>query len=272
MPVNSQQARTQIETAGGTIYEGTVVHMRLRPRVHRLSYAVFSLLIDVDRVAETLSRCRLISHNRFNVFSLYDRDHGHRDGASLSEHARRLFSAGGIEVGKGRIWLLAYPRILGAVFNPLSVFYAVDISGKLLGLIYEVKNTFGEQRSYVVHAGEASAGVYAQRCAKELYVSPFAPVEGRYGFRVTAPDQNMLLGVQFYDNAGALIRTHFKATATALDDRTLRSLLWRYPLLTLKIVGGIHYEALKLWLKGVPLVQRPRSARYSVTIVPSESR
>ncbi len=272
MPINPHQSRAQIETAGGAIYEGTVVHVRLRPRVHRLSYAVFSLLIDVDRVTETLARYRLISHNRFNVFAVYDRDHGHGDGTSLSQHARALFSAAGIEVGVGRIWLLAYPRMFGAAFNPLSVFYATDDTGHLLGLIYEVKNTFGEQRSYVVHAGEARDGVYAQRCAKELYVSPFAPVEGRYGFRVTAPEHELLLGVQFYDHAGALIRTHFKATATALNDRTLRGLLWRYPLLTLKIVGGIHYEALKLWLKGVPLVQRPRSARYSVTIVPSESR
>jgi uncharacterized protein len=260
-----------IATANAAIYEGTVVHVRLRPRRHRLCYRVFSLLVDVDHIGEACVGCRLVSHNRFNLFSIHDRDHGRGDGTPLGIHARRLLAEAGIDIGTGRIQLLAYPRILGAVFNPLSVYYARFQDGRLAGLIYEVNNTFGERRSYVVHAGEANGGVYAQGCAKELYVSPFAPASGRYGFRVTAPGDQLLLGVQFHDDQGALIRTHFKATATAVSDRSLLRLACRYPLLTLKVVGGIHYEALKLWLKGTPVVRRPRSPRYSVTIVDSES-
>ncbi len=255
-----------------SLYEGTVVHVRLRPRAHRLSYRVFSLLVDVDRIDEAFAGCRLISHNRFNLFSLHDRDHGAGDGTPLGHHARLLLRDAGIDIEPGGfIQLLAYPRILGSVFNPISVYYARRADGGLVGLIYEVNNTFGERRSYVIAAGTPSSGTYAQACAKELHVSPFAPTAGRYGFRVTAPGDTLLLAVQFHDAAGALIRTHFKAQAAPLTDKALRRLTWRFPLLTVKVVGAIHFEALKLWLKGTPVVRHLRSSRYSVTIVPSKS-
>jgi uncharacterized protein len=259
--------------AAAVIYEGTIVHARLRPRWHRLSYRVFSLLVDLDRIDEACRDCRLMSHNRFNLFALYDRDHGSGDGTPLADQARRLLAEANIDLGPGgRIHLLAYPRMLGAVFNPLSVYYASNARGELEGLIYEVNNTFGERRSYVVRAGPRQAGgVHAQACAKELYVSPFAPFGGRYGFRVTVPDDKLLLAVQFHDHAGALIRTHFKASGRPIRDGILIGLAARYPLLMLKVVGAIHWEALKLWLKGTPLVRRVRSPRYAVTIVPSES-
>jgi uncharacterized protein len=254
-----------------TIYEGTVVHLRLRPRQHRLSYRVFSLLVDVDRLAEASAQLRLFSYNAFNLFSVHDRDHGPGDGTPIAEHARHLLADAGIDCGRhGRIRMLAYPRLLGNVFNPLSVYYASDDEDRLTGVIYEVNNTFGERRSYVVPAGAAAGGVHAHGCAKQLYVSPFAPTAGRYGFRVTDPADNLLLGVHFHDAGGALIRTHFRAAAVGLSDKKLAGLMWRYPLQTGKVLGGIHYEALKLWVKGVPLVKRPAAPRYAVTNVPAE--
>jgi uncharacterized protein len=253
-----------VEPIKGCIYAGKVVHQRLRPTPHKLIYNVFALLLDVDAIAATLQPLRHIAHNRFNVFAFYDRDHGAGNGEPVAALARRLFADARIDTSGCRILLLAYPRCLGATFNPLSVFYCVAADGQLRGLIYEVNNTFRQRVAYVLPAGPAQlGGAHAQSCAKQLFVSPFNAVEGRYGFRVTCPGRELVLGVQYYDTAGAVLRTHFRATAEPLTDATLRGLLRRYPLMTMKVVGGIHWEALKLWLKGVPMVQRPQFPRYA---------
>jgi uncharacterized protein len=257
----------------GCIYVGTVIHHRLRPTPHKLSYRVFSLLLDLDQIDAACQPLRLLSHNRLNLFAHYDGDHGSGTAEPLAAYARRLLTDGGIDTAACRILLLAYPRCCAATFNPLSVYYCIASDGALRGLIYEVNNTFGARRSYVIAAGPThTGGVYAQTCAKELFVSPFAHVEGQYGFRVTAPTDDLLLGVQYYDAAGAVLRTHFRATALPLTDTNLLGLLWRMPVLTLKVVGGIHWEALKLWLKGVPLVRKPPAARYAITNVPAPPR
>jgi len=250
------------------IYTGTVVHKRLRPKVHALSYGVFSLLLDLDRLDETAATTRLFSHNRFNVLSFHDRDHGPGDGTLAADHAREVFSAAGIDTHGHQLLLLAYPRVFGYVFNPLSVYYALSPAGAISGLIYEVNNTWGERRSYVMRAGEAHGRLYGQSARKDLHVSPFAAAAGRYGFRVTVPGDDLLVGVQLSDPDGALLKTHFKGRAEAWSDRRLLGLLFRYPLLTLKIISAIHVEALKLWLKGVPLALGDSKPGYAITYVP----
>lgn len=248
------------------IYAGRVVHKRLRPVPHALDYKVFSFLVDVDALAETAGRLRWFSHNRFNVFSVHDRDHGPGDGTSLRDIAVAcLQSAGRLSEGR-RIQLLAYPRMFGYVFNPLSVFYVYAPSGALETVIYEVNNTFGERKSYVVAAGaRQQGGVFAQSAAKEMFVSPFTGGQGGYGFRVTDPGAETLVAVLLSDQAGALLKTHFRGSREAMTDGHLLGLLFRYPLLTLKVIGAIHYEAMKLWLKGVPLTGRHKSPSYSTT-------
>lgn len=252
------------------IYAGHVVHKRLRPKPHALCYRVFTLLIDLEKIDVLASRLRLFSRNRFNVFSLYDKDHGPGDGTALIDVARTcLRNAHRPHEGR-RIHLLCYPRILGYVFNPLSVYYVHAPDGALETVIYEVNNTFGERTSYVVAAGEiAQGGVYAQACAKRMYVSPFADGRGGYSFRITEPGDAALVAVLLSDAGGALIKTHFKGAREDMTDARLAGLLVRYPLLTLKVIAAIHYEALKLWLKGVPLTDRHTSPRYST--VPSET-
>ena len=249
---------------GGAIYTGRVVHKRLRPKPHALSYGVFCVLLDAGKIGETLAALRLMSRNRFNLFSFYDSDHGAGDGTPVLEAARRCLEETGRPFEDRRIDVLCYPRVLGYVFNPLSVFYVYDLAGALETLIYQVNNTFGERTSYVVPAGSSqSGGVYAHSCRKVMYVSPFADGHGSYMFRVTRPDKEALVAVLFADSDGALIKTHFRGTHQALSDKALLANFARYPLLTFKVIAAIHYEALKLWLKGVPLTPRHVSPRYA---------
>ena len=246
------------------IYAGRVVHKRLRPKPHALSYRVFSMLLDISEIDLLAQRLRLFSHNRFNVISFYDKDHGPGDGTPILDVARQSLRRAGRAYEDRKILLLAYPRILGYVFNPLSVFYVYAPDGPLETVVYEVNNTFGERTSYVVAAGaQENGGVYAQACTKEMYVSPFASGGGRYKFRITDPENEALVAVLLSDADGALLKTHFRGQREALSDTKLAALLFRFPLLTFKVMGAIHLEALKLWLKGIPLTERHRSPRYT---------
>lgn len=260
-----------IETAA--IYEGHVVHKRLRPRLHSLTYKVYALLLDVDRIAQTSAAVRLFSYNKPNLCSLYDRDFALGDGTPIADQARRLFEAGGFSTAGGRILLLAYPRNMGYAFNPLSVYFLVDHEGSLKALMHEVTNTFGERKSYVVPASErGTGGIHAQSCRKELFVSPFAEKSGRYHFRVREPGEAVTVGVAYDDGHGPLIKTHFFGAYSVFSDRNLASVLIRQPLMTFKVTGAIHFEAFKLWLKGVPLVRGNTSPRYSVSYVRTSDR
>lgn len=259
-------------TGRSAIFDGDVVHVRLRPKAHKLRYRVFSLLLDVDEIDGLARRSRLFSRNRFNVVSFHDRDHGAGDGVPVAEQARSVFREAGLDGATHRISLLAYPRVLGYVFNPLSVYYGYGAEGELEGVIYEVNNTVGERKSYVVAAGCARDGVYAHGCTKDMYVSPFTPANAAYGFRLTAPGRDLLVGVSLRDGEGAILRTHFRGTGRPFSDRALLSALVRHPMLTLKVVGAIHWEALRLFLKGVPVVRRHRSPRYSISWKPADDR
>ena len=256
----------------GAIYAGRVSHKRLRPKPHALNYGVFALLLDVDRIDALAERLRFFSRNRINVLSFYDRDHGAGDGSSVGDIARRSLESAGLAHEGRKIHLLTYPRVLGYVFNPLSVYYVFAPTGELESLVYEVSNTFGERKSYVLSAGAAqTGGVFAQSCAKEMFVSPFASARGRYSFRVAPPDDGAVVAVLFSDADGALIKTLFKAQRKDLTDGQIVRHAARFPLLTLKIIAAIHYEALKLWLKGVPLTARHASPRYSTTPLAAQS-
>ena len=177
------------------IYRGSVMHSRLRPMRHRFEYRVFSLLVDVDELPALARRLKWLSHNRFNLMSLHDRDHGDaRPGEPLRAWAERTLCAAGIEPPRGPIELLCFPRLLGYVFNPLSLWFCRDPAGRLMAVIYEVHNTFGGRHAYAlpVVAGQDER-VLQQRCGKELYVSPFIPMEAQYSFRLKPPGEAFAL-------------------------------------------------------------------------------
>jgi hypothetical protein len=242
-----------------SLFFGAVMHARLKPVAHRFRYCVFNLLIDLDRLGEADSRSRLFSVNRANLLSFHEKDHGRGDGGSLRRYVDEMLAPAGVDVSGGKVLLLCYPRLLNTVFNPLSVYFAYDGMGALAAIIYEVRNTFGEMHSYVapVRDGELSAAGLKQDRAKQFYVSPFNGLAMRYLFRLRPPTNEIAIRILEADEEGPLLSATFNGVRKALTTLTLLSALASAPLLTAKVVGGIHWEALRLWLKGMRLVPRP---------------
>jgi hypothetical protein len=245
--------------APASLYFGDVMHARLKPVPHRFSYRVMSLLIDLDRLDEADRQCQLFGVNRAALYSFHEADHGECDRSSLRAYTQARASEHGISLTGGRVWLLCYPRLLGYTFNPLSVYFCTRADGGLALIIYEVRNAFGEMQSYVlpVRPGEISAAGVRQ---EQDHVSPFVEMATRYRFRISPPGEEIRLRILEVDAEGPLLAATFSGRRRALTTRALLHALVTLPLLTLKIVGAIHWEALRLWLKGVKLVPRPDSA------------
>ena len=192
-----------------SIYHGTVVHKRFTPVRHKLSYRVFSMLLPLERIAEVCEHTRGLSHNRFNLVSFHDRDHGLRDGSCVAGFVRKTMQTGGLDIGACSLFVLSYPRILGYCFNPLTTYYAVRANGEIAGMLYEVSNTFGEHTHYLVRHGDTRNGTLAQNCRKAFHVSPFNQADGDYGFRVTLPAETACVGVSLRREGQAILNAYF---------------------------------------------------------------
>lgn len=257
------------------IYEGTVVHKRLTPRRHALAYRVFTLCLDIDEIDAMDQRLLFFSRSKRNFFGLFDADLGEPGPAPVGIKVRRLLDRSGLARFGARVQLVCYPRLLGFVFNPLSVYFCSDQAGRIGALIYEVNNTFGERKSYVIPVdgdSDSDSNVIAQDCAKDMYVSPFTAAAGRYAFHCVAPCERVVIGVNFREAGRPVLKTHFRGDRRPLTDGMIMSLMVRYPLMTLKVFGAIHLEAARLWAKGVPIVPRHASPAYSSTLVDRSSR
>ena len=247
------------------LYIGQVVHKRLTPRRHALRYTVFSCLFDVQRLDALAHRLKLFSYNRPNLFSLFDRDH--TGGESLAEHLAAVAQTSGFGSQISRFMMLCYPRVLGYAFNPLTVYFGLDADDQVRLVIYEVTNTFGERKSYVLPAEPDAAGLVSQACRKRLYVSPFNAVEGRYSFHATPFGDDLTVGVALRTDRGPVLKAHFRGMRTDLTDASLLRALARTGWMTVKVMAAIHYEALKLWTKGLGPVRRPPAPSKAVTYV-----
>ncbi|MBC9880253.1 DUF1365 domain-containing protein [Bradyrhizobium sp. INPA01-394B] len=249
-------------TDAASLYFGDVMHARLKPIGHRFSYRVMSLLLDLDRLDEANRQSALFGVNRAALYSFHEKDHGPRDGSSLRAYAERCAASHGVDLVGGRIALLCYPRLLGYGFNPLSVYFCYRADGELALMIYEVRNTFGEIHHYVlpVKAGELNAAGLRQQQDKLFYVSPFVPMAMRYHFRVLPPSDAVKLRILETDRDAPLLAATFHGRRHALTSRALLRSFLGLPLASLKVMAAIHWEALRLWLKGAQLVPRPDAA------------
>ncbi len=244
------------------IYAGKVMHQRLQPEQHGFHYRTFSLCIDLDELP-ALKQLRLLSVNRFNLLSFFEKDHGNGHG-DLASHVRQLLTRRGYEQAGARIRLLCYPRILGYVFNPLSVYFCYDASDQLQVILYEVTNTFKQRHTYLIPAGNEKQLQHS--CDKQMYVSPFMPLDTRYSFSIKPPAGAVSVGIRQHDMQQQLL---FKATFAGqhqtLSDAALLRLFISHPLMTLKVMAGIHWEALQLWRKKLRLQPREKGPRNSIS-------
>ncbi|UCH75154.1 MAG: DUF1365 domain-containing protein [Rhodospirillales bacterium] len=259
-------------TIRSAIYRGTVGHERVRPRHHRLRYEVFSLLLDLDELPKLDRRLRLFGYNRRAVMSFNDRDHGPTDGQPLRPWVEARLRDAGIAGDGGPIRLLCYPRVLGYVFNPLSVYFCYRRTGELAAILYEVCNTYSERHTYVIPVSDGGRAVVRQSCGKSLYVSPFIGMDAEYHFRIVPPGDAVNVVIRQEDAEGLLLAAYFKGTREPLSDGTLARAFLRFPFLTVKIIAAIHWQALLLWAKGFRVFSHtPAAAPVQSSVAESQS-
>lgn len=233
------------------IYTGRVAHMR--PGKHRLRYPVFMLTVDLDDMPRGL---RLLKHNRGALFSLFDRDHAGRTSAALKPQIEAKLRDAGIAWAGGKIVLLTMPRLFNYVFNPLSVYFCYRRDGSVAALVHEVSNTFGESHFYVLPPRTSENGAISQTCAKDFFVSPFLEGGLRYDFNITPPGERVAVGMIVRRGDEVALTASFAGERRDLTDRQLFRAWLSNPLMTFKVIAGIHWEALLMMLKGVRYLGR----------------
>jgi len=251
------------------LYLGEVMHRRHRPVEHAFTYPVFFALLPLQRIAAAIGP--LFSHNRWNLFSLHDRDHGARDGTPLLPWLRGQLARAGIDAADGEVWLQTFPRVLGFVFNPVSFWYCLDRAGRLIAILAEVSNTFGERHNYLLAHPDQRPILAADRFirAKVFHVSPFFSVAGSYRFAFAGvggqsdddagevPGDRIINRIDYDDATGACLTAATVGVARPWTTGELLSAFFRFPWMTLLVVLRIHWQALRLWRKRVPFFRKP---------------
>jgi DUF1365 family protein len=249
------------------LYSGHVQHRRLRPKQHHLRYGLFNLLLDLDELPALSRRLWLFGFDRAGVVSFHQRDHGAGTADGLADWVRQQMRAAGL-AADGAIRVLCMPRVLGHCFNPLSVYFCHDRPGRLIAMLYQVNNTFGQRHSYLIPiAAMDDDGPIRQHCDKAFYVSPFMDMGLRYEFLVQRPAERVVVTVTVLDDQGVLLAASFAGKRHGLTDRALLGAVLRAPLLGAKVLAAIHWEALRIWRKGIAFRPRPAPPPRAVTIV-----
>ena len=250
--------------SGSALYDGEVMHRRRDRLAYRFAYRVFSLFVDVDELPVLGRDLRFFSHNRFNLLSFHDRDHGPRDGRPLRPWIEGLLRRRGVELDGGSIQLLCFPRILGFVFNPMCVWYCRHRDGSLRALVCEVRNTFGGMHHYVLADGGRPLDWSAQyRARKVFHVSPFVSPEAEYRFCFHEPGERVRVYIKEFTSSEHLLDASIGGRRVPLTDARLLYMFGRMPFMTLKVVAAIHWQGLKLWLRRARFHRMPRTGLYA---------
>ena len=248
-----------------SIYNGQVIHKRFKPKVHSFKYNVFSLLIDLSELNTLDKKVNFFSYNKINLISFYDKDHGERDGSSLIDWVNNNLKKNNISTQDIKIKILCYPRIFGFVFNPLSVFYVYNLKNQLISILYEVKNTFGEQHTYIFRV-EKDGNLIQNNCTKKFHVSPFIEMDCNYFFRLLKPGEKISVIIDQYDKQDKILYASQDGVRSEFNTKQLLKSYIKHPLMTFKIIIAIHFEAFKLWAKGIKLIKKKINIKNNITI------
>jgi DUF1365 family protein len=248
-----------------SIYIGNVIHKRFKPKIHFFKYKVFSILLDLSEINLLDKSLKIFSHNKFNIISFYDVDHGPRDGTSLKKWVIKNLIENQINTEEIKIKLLCYPRIFGYVFNPLSVFFIYNKKSELISILYEVKNTFGEQHTYIFKISD-NDNLIKNTCKKKFHVSPFIEMNCTYFFKILKPNNKISLIIDQYDDEGKLLYASQDGIRIDINNKNLILSYLRHPLMTFKIIAAIHFEAFKLWIKGIKFVKKKLNIKNNISI------
>lgn len=241
------------------LYKAKVMHHRLAPKDHRFHYEIFMFYLDLDEIDGLSQRLKFISRNRFNLFNFRDKDHLQlpRENPDTSKNVRQhittYLQANGVDIGIGRIMVLTNLCTLGYQFNPVSFYFCYDEAGKPVCSVVEVCNTFLEMKPYFLGADTKKDDRFKLNTAKFFYVSPFIDMDTNFDFDLQIPGEKLQVKIDDYDKEGNLFFiSTLSGTKKALTDSTLLYYFFSFPLITVKVIALIHWQALKLWLKKLP--------------------
>lgn len=255
-----------------SIHFGRVIHQRSIPKNH-FNYPVFYLRIPMRtrRLEPHLLKRHGIGDNRFSWISFFDKDHGAQEPDSLA-WVEKIIGQSNLPPIDGEIWLHTFPRVLGYVFNPVSFWFCHNLSGKLVTIIAEVNNTFGERHSYVLNPPNQYEIFWGENLSAEkvFHVSPFFNVEGNYLFRFmrqlnnsSAPRQ--VSRIEYFEKGVLVLMTSVSGTEFPLDWKSKFKAIASFPFLTFGVITKIHWQALKLWLKGAHFYKKPKPPSIQIT-------
>lgn len=239
------------------LYLGEVMHRRTRPKAYEFVYRVFNLYVDIDRLDALSARLKWFSYNRFNLLSFHDRDHGARDGSSLRTWIERHLDEAGLGHAAADVRILCMPRVLGYGFDPLSIWYCHDATGALRAVLYEVKNTFGDQHGYLMPVDAGATGPVDHAADKIFHVSPLIAMNARYRLRVETPGERLAVLIRESDDDGEFLVATLTGDRREMTDRACLRAFLSVPLMSFKIIAAIHWHAVKLLLRGVKFHRRP---------------
>ena len=250
---------------GPALFSGGLLHRRYLPKRHELRYQVADVLLDVDQLESLNKSTMLFGYNRKRLFSVADRNHGAGDGTPIATQVRALMDGLKTRQPVKRIYMLCYPAVLGFVFNPITIYFGLDEAGEWQAVVYEVSNTFGQRHSYAMAVEEGKA----HSAAKQFYVSPFNPVEGEYHFNVQRYSDGLRLNISLFEQGKLKLCARFDGKEHPFSQTELIKSLVRLMIQPAKVIVGIHWEALRLYLKGLRPMPRPWHDKFTSTTHPN---